>query len=53
VETPVPNSIAPLLPPCADPLLNINMPLTPFAPELIERIVMAPLEVAVPSPDAR
>merc|ERR1719482_517541 len=46
VAAPVPISIAPLLPATAVPLLNMSMPLTPELPELIDRIVMAPLELA-------
>jgi hypothetical protein len=53
VEAPVPSSIAPLLPDFAVPELKMSMPLTPLAPELIERIVIAPEDVAVPSPEAR
>ena len=53
VATPVPTSMAPLLPDTALPLLKISMPLTPEVPELMDRIVMAPLEVDVPSPEAR
>ena len=45
--------MAPLLPATAVPVLKSSMPLAPHAPELIERIVMAPLDVAVPSPLAR
>jgi hypothetical protein len=52
VEAPVPTSIAPLFPLTAVPELKISMPLTPDVPELIERIVMIPLDVAVPSPEA-
>ena len=48
VAAPVPSSMAPLLPVTAVPELKISMPLTPAVPELIERIVMAPLDVAVP-----
>ena len=32
---------------------NTSEPLTPEAPELAERIVTTPLDVAVPSPDDR
>merc|ERR1711991_46586 len=53
VAAPVPSSMAPLLPDTALPLLKISMPLTPDVPELIDRIVIAPLDVDVPSPDAR
>ena len=53
VAAPVPISIAPLLPDTAVPLLKTSMPLTPLVPELMERMAMAPLEVAVPSPLAR
>ena len=50
VATPVPTSIAPELPVLAEPVLKISMPLTPLVPELMDRIVMAPLDVDVPSP---
>jgi hypothetical protein len=50
VDTPVPISIEPELPPLAVPVLKISMPLTPVVPELMDRIVMVPLDVDVPSP---
>ena len=42
--------MAPELPVLAVPVLKISMPLTPLVPELMDRIVMAPLDVDVPSP---
>jgi hypothetical protein len=53
VVAPLPISMAPLLPDTDVPELNTSMPLTPDVPELIERIVIAPLDADVPSPDAR
>jgi len=41
------------LPLLALPLLKTNIPLTPEAPELILRMLIIPLVVAVPSPLAR
>ena len=35
------------------PELNTSMPLTPLTPELADRMLTMPLDVAVPSPDAR
>ena len=53
MDTPVPTSIAPELPVLAEPVLKMSMPLTPLVPEFMDRIVMAPLDVDVPSPELR
>jgi hypothetical protein len=53
VDTPVPTSIAPELPVLAEPVLKMSMPLTPLVPELMDRMVIAPLDVEVPSPVLR
>ena len=45
--------MAPELPVLAEPVLKISMPLTPLVPELMDRMVTAPLEVDVPSPALR
>ena len=50
VAAPEPSISAPLLPSTEVPELKTSAPLTPEVPELIDRIVMAPLDVAVPSP---
>ena len=52
VAAPVPSSNAPELPVLADPDEKISIPLAPFPPEFADRMVIAPLDVAVPSPDA-
>ena len=53
VAAPVPTTTAPLLPCTVVPELNTSMPLTPLTPELADRMLTTPLDVAVPSPDAR
>ena len=45
--------MAPELPVLAEPVLKISMPLTPLVPELMDRMVIAPLDVDVPSPVLR
>ena len=46
----LPRISAPLLPFFELPELKTSAPLTPLTPELVLRIVMTPLVVAVPSP---
>jgi hypothetical protein len=50
VAAPVPILRPPLLPLLLLPELNISMPLVPSSPAFIERMVIIPLLVAVPSP---
>jgi hypothetical protein len=50
VDVPVPIDIVPVEPQLDVPELNANMPLTPFLPAFVVRIVMDPLEDAIPNP---
>ena len=50
LAAPVPTRIDPVLPVLDVPDEKISIPLTPASPELAVRIVMMPLDVAVPSP---
>jgi hypothetical protein len=50
VATPDPIEIDPVVPELDVPELKDNIPLTPFVPASAEDIVMAPLDVAFPSP---
>jgi len=52
VAAPLPKYNAPLLPVFEVPDENTNIPLPPAAPEFAVRIMIMPLEVEVPSPEA-
>jgi len=50
VADPEPSNKAPLLPLLELPVLKISIPLAPVAPALVDRRLITPLLVAVPSP---